>query len=706
MESNVNDIRQNLREEKTAPKSSFAIPEENENKVIQNEKESKNEDDDSIQETNNVEDKTIQEFNQYKEEMIKKINEIKAKMNEKLKIYEETLNKQCETFEHNLNSYYVNESERLNQIINNAPKSQKEGPLKVAENFVEIAKKKIGNYISFQETIQSSIDDHFNILNEYLSDPFYIKNENPVKAFVNKNNDLLANAEIAKKIPSEIIFVPKSQENKKGMKINKDDDLTEIRKLLIENKDDYYKLSCNSLSSENFFKIFTKIPKNEGGDQTINPGSQFTEIEKLKLKKCTFEEIELNQYFPNLSTLKLKLCPYIYGSFSCVNYLSKLKKLYLRNLNLTNNTFESIIGSLLSNDEIRNHLRVLSCANNKITKVEMFCDGDNTKIFRELKELDFEDNKIYQFCVENFGVLKRIRFINLTSNNFAFEENFNSNKLAAETVEKQNCKQDGGKPKKILILITKNLFVLKGVNRENYFSYLNEILPTYDYPLRSLTFETLFNLHNKTLLSNLIISSTLQNNLKELNFSLCSLSNEDLINLLEKNSALLNLKKLNVSFNFLTDNLFGLFNERKIENILTSLETLDLTGNENVEGSGNFDKLAAFVKTNKKLKKIILIRTKFESNLITNLIRYKQRELKKNEGAQQGAVQMPINPSEGEKQINSDMTDFLNQFNQGEPTNVKLYFREISKSSGPKIRKAYPDLMKYFEFRAKVQDLP
>ena len=75
-------------------------------------------------------------------------------MGEKLKIYEETLNKQCETFEQNLNSYYINESERLNQIINNAPKSQKEVPLKVAENFVEIAKKKIGNYISFQEQIE------------------------------------------------------------------------------------------------------------------------------------------------------------------------------------------------------------------------------------------------------------------------------------------------------------------------------------------------------------------------------------------------------------------------------------------------------------------------------------------------------------------------------------------------------------------------
>ena len=234
---------------------------------------------------------------------------------------------------------------------------------------------------------------------------------------------------------------------------------------------------------------------------------------------------------------------------------------------------------------------------------------------------------------------------------------------------------------------------------------MNEILPTYDYPLKRLTFETLFNLHNKALLSNLIISSTLQNNLRELNFSLCSLSNEDLVNLLEKNSALINLKKLNVSFNFLTDNLFGLFNDRKIENILTSLETIDLTGNENVEGSGNFDKLAMFAKTNKKLKKIILIRTKFESNLITNLIKYKQRELKKNESSQQGANLMPSKPSEGEKQINSDISDFLSQFDQGEPTNVKLYFREISKTSGPKIRKAYPNLMKYFEFKAKVQDL-
>ena len=87
------------------------------------------------------------------------------------------------------------------------------------------------------------------------------------------------------------------------------------------------------------------------------------------------------------------------------------------------------------------------------------------------------------------------------------------------------------------------------------------------------------------------------------------------------------------------------------------------------------------------------------------MIKYKQRELKKNESSQQGANLMPSKPSEGEKQINSDISDFLSQFDQGEPTNVKLYFREISKTSGPKIRKAYPNLMKYFEFKAKVQDL-
>ena len=75
MESNVSDIRQNLREEKTVPKSSFVLPEENENKIVQSEKDNLIEDDNSIQENNNIEDKTIQEFNQYREEMAKKINE-------------------------------------------------------------------------------------------------------------------------------------------------------------------------------------------------------------------------------------------------------------------------------------------------------------------------------------------------------------------------------------------------------------------------------------------------------------------------------------------------------------------------------------------------------------------------------------------------------------------------------------------------------
>ena len=283
------------------------------------------------------------------------------------------------------NPMRVNEDKKLDAIL-----KIKVGELDFAS--YEIVKKKIDNYIQLHEVIQSTITDHVNLLHDYLSDPMYIKDENPVNAFISKNSEKMNNADVLKKIPLEIKTLPKTYEKKSMVITSKKVD--ECAGLIKNNKDDYSSIQINSLTKEEFEKIFQKIPKNEGGEEVITPEAKLNELRKLKIKRCNLEEIELNQYFPNIESLKMKYCPYIYGNFNCVRYLSKIQKLVLRNLNLTTNTFEAIIDALLNNDEARNHLKYLSCANNKITKVCMI--RENSRQFSELKELDFEENKIYK----------------------------------------------------------------------------------------------------------------------------------------------------------------------------------------------------------------------------------------------------------------------------------------------------------------------
>ena len=697
----------NLREQKAKPKVPSKLTEEEQHINVED-KESENMPINQIkasdEEPNKPEDNiVIQEFLQYKDEISHKIKALKDHMSNEVQSYQKKLQEQSQKFEENIMNYYFYETERLKTTYSNGSKTEKPE----LENFVEIVKKKIDNYIQLHEVIQSTITDHVNLLHDYLSDPMYIKDENPVNAFISKNSEKMNNADVLKKIPLEIKTLPKTYEKKSMVITSKKVD--ECAGLIKNNKDDYSSIQINSLTKEEFEKIFQKIPKNEGGEEVITPEAKLNELRKLKIKRCNLEEIELNQYFPNIESLKMKYCPYIYGNFNCVRYLSKIQKLVLRNLNLTTNTFEAIIDALLNNDEARNHLKYLSCANNKITKVCMI--RENSRQFSELKELDFEENKIYQFAVENFAIIKNIRAINLSSNNFAFDENFISIKGAAKKVEKSNLEaqneSDKSKIKKILILISKNLFVLKGDHRQEYFEYINGILPTFDYPMKRLTFESLFNMYNKKLLSNLIISTTVQNSLRYLNFSLCSLDDKDLVNLLNKNNALINLKKLNVSFNYLSDDIFALFTQNHFEEFLINLESIDFSGNEKIQGEGSFDKIAKFIHSNSetKLAKIILFRTSFESGLLQNFIKAKAKEIKKSAEEQKG------NQTPGQNAIKHQDVDPATQAIQDlvallskQETKAKLVFRELSRSNVPKIVKQYPELMKYFLFKSRVAD--
>ena len=56
---------------------------------------------------------------------------------------------------------------------------------------------------------------------------------------------------------------------------------------------------------------------------------------------------------------------------------------------------------------------------------------------------------------------------------------------------------------RILILISKNLFLLREENRKEYLEYLNDTLTDFNYPLKYLTLEMLFNAYNKDVLINL-----------------------------------------------------------------------------------------------------------------------------------------------------------------------------------------------------------
>ena len=333
--------------------------------------------------------------------------------------------------------------------------------------------KSISTASKTQETINDQIETVFSLFANFLTEPQEtLSKRNPIKLFI-ENNKTTLNKVGFKNFNQTLIkdFVP-NLANKKALLIHSISEIDEaLLKKINDNKEQYLKISLKHIKHDQCAKVFQNV-------------KQLPKVKHLKLKRCDLSnknendspiKFNFNDLLPNIFKLKINTCPYITLSTIKLDSLNRIQKLHLTNLNLTSSSSSQIIYSLSRNKSTLDSLTELSLAHNKITRFSLIKEHSVPLPFTALKELNLEDNKLYRFGTENFNLTPHIRVINLMNNNFAFEETFNGLIKASKVLERENSKDSKGSLKKILILTTKNLFMLKEEQRENYIKYLSAL---------------------------------------------------------------------------------------------------------------------------------------------------------------------------------------------------------------------------------------
>jgi hypothetical protein len=373
-------------------------------------------------------------------------------------------------------------------------------------------------------------------------------------------------------------------------------------KMLKENSNNIMKLNISNIDNiNNYF------------DNEIN----FPKAKSLLIDNVSDISENFLRNFPNLEKLQIKYCPSL--DIDIMIHLSNnITKLYLTNNNFVDCDFNSILSNfIIRNNNIRNNLKVLSFANNDITKVDFDIIINSSKeIFRELKQMDLHNNKLYKLNLnpENFPELK---FINCCRNNF---DHFCFKNI-----------------KNIIIMQSANDFLFDRELYEEYYTDLAKKLKNHNsFPLKYLNISYLPSVYSNKYLNELNITYSICINLKKLDLSYNKLKSETFIEFAKNNKGCLNLKVLNLNGNDFDDHFFELYLKNGINNIFSKLQHLYLSDNRiginnvtvnykdnypihDIKYERDINKLRLlykFIEENKKLVKLNITKNPLKEKLI------------------------------------------------------------------------------------------
>ena len=384
------------------------------------------------------------------------------------------------------------------------------------------------------------------------------------------------------------------------------------------------KNNCNNL-------VKLKMTNIKEADTYLEDIASFDNMKSLKMKRVTFKNT--NEFFLKKCEKLEKL--YITGSknfeYKLLQNVSKrLVKLSLANNDLVNNDFIKIVNDyLIKSSSIRNNLEYLSFANNNLSYIDFTQMVTSQKTsFLSLNTLDFSKNRIYKFNIplEFFSELK---CINCCFNSFT-KDYFNSY---------QN-----------IIVFQGGSIYLSNINSaKKYYNNLGTKLNTYQINLSYLNLSYIPSILSNEYLSNLKINDNILLGLKKIDLSYNNLTNIVFFNFVDNNKGLLNLKSLNLNGNKLDDLFFEIYLNLKLNNKFTKLSHLHLNanlfGDDNIEVTYNPEDgkfinnsvnkirlLYKFIVENKELTELSLIKnTIFNKFKIIDFDKNPENQIKKDE---------------------------------------------------------------------------
>ena len=350
------------------------------------------------------------------------------------------------------------------------------------------------------------------------------------------------------------------------------------KKIMTENHDNLFKLKMR-----NVFYI----------DKYFEPDVVYNKIKFLKFDNVTFanQDEKQKEFLKNMPSLE-KLMINSSNNFD-ISLLKDLSKSLIK-LSLTKNgfvdfEFKNIMENyLVKSEHIRKNLQYLSFSDNYLSNINLNQIVYLPKhSFLSLKELDFKNNKIFQFMIDPnyFPDLKCINccYNYLTKNSFEQYED-------------------------ILTLLSGNIFLSQKQSAENYFTNLSRKLNTYTITLTYLNLSYIPKEISNDYLNNIIINDSILINLRKLDLSYNNLVCDTIINFFNNNKSCFCLKSLNLSNNLLDASFFEKYLEAGLNKQISKLKYIKLDSNK----FGSFDDIdESPEKQNKEYIKLIRSLYKF-----------------------------------------------------------------------------------------------
>ena len=426
-----------------------------------------------------------------------------------------------------------------------------------------------------------------------------------------------------------------------------------IEKGQFNNLTEIYLDGCN-LVNENFSEIIYQIIIKEGLRKNLK---------LLSAKNNKINQLNFYQYFSpgdikeNYPFDNLEFLDFSYNRLYSYNIMIFYGVPKIKIIDLSNNNFQTPKdwSSLMKyySKNIRNlkgEEKEEAESSNEINEIKENEEKKPDKCSEEEKEKEKEENK------ENNEEIKKAEEVNdnkenkengkfqkantgeLKGNNPQMQNEISNNLHEAKTFpisQKKIEKED------FAIFMSENITLLREQNMESYLNYLIKILPLVNYPLKSINLSSLFystKYHTRLFDMNL---TNFKNSLTEINLSFCSITDNEIIKLFSNKFFSINIRKINISNNKITDKIFELLNESKIYDIYHKLKTIDLSSNE--INLNKVDEFKKFVQLFDSIQSIIISNTPAEENINYFI---KKKIIKFNEDKNGGEIKTEFDENE------------------------------------------------------------
>ena len=460
--------------------------------------------------------------------------------------------------------------------------------------------RKIKRYEKFEKNLSDIILDSLSNYNNFINYklPFY---KNATHQFLMNNEDKLCNNNIYSKLTrkqlDKVYQYLKSKnlinyincKNPVDIKMNAFDNCLENCIVLSSNKlNQINSLEIDKLNDESFSNIFKNVRR----------------------KNCELKGVEIAEIPFGFRILKIfdsKIFSSIFNNMSFENLI----KINLDNTQMDSNNFERIFKSLL---KIENkNLKEISAKKNYISRICLDNEYENkSNVLVSLEILNLSGNSIYKFDKRILDLLPNLKILDLSNNTLLHQNN------CKELIK--NCKG--------IVLLLKNIVISKDSMYNYYTKYYKNCLAQNNNNKLSIdyiNFDSLFYKRNRNNIDilNFDFSQTKNiENMSNLNISSCSLDDNQVINIFPRCLSIKNnISELNISYNLLTEKIFDLLIEDKINVLLKNLKKLDLSYNsihfklQNMTGSPMTNQFVMFLTNYSQLEFLYLKTTPFEESI-------------------------------------------------------------------------------------------